>query len=106
MHVELHGAHRKAARTVRKTALPCKANLRQKIFPNIDPNISYNQEDFIFKPHSNEETHSHAPKTGIETRVLFYRDGKAAALQDKFRAPQEIVDDLLRHREDLTQGQR
>ena len=63
--------------------------------------ILEDEEDFIFKPHSNEETHSHAPKTGIETRVLFYRDGKAAALQEKFRAPQEIVDDLLRHREDL-----
>ena len=80
--------------------MPCKANLCQKIFPDADPNITYNQEDFIFKPHSNEETYRTHLKIEMETCV-FYRDGKAAALQEKFRAPQDIVGGLLKHREDL-----
>ena len=46
--------------------------------------ILEDEEDFIFKPHSNEETHSHTPKTGIETRVLFSWDGKAEALEEPY----------------------
>lgn len=84
-----------------KLHVPCRASVRQKIFPDMNSNINYNQSDFIFKPHSNEENHSHPPKLGIESHVLFYRDGKAASLQDKFRGPQDIVNDLLKNRPDL-----
>ena len=57
--------------------------------------VDYEQEDFLFRGHSEDEAHSHPPIHGLEKKLAFSKEGKAKAFENKHSMPKVIFDHLM-----------
>ena len=56
----------------------------------------YQQEDFTFFPHSQEEEHTHPPNYGVSVKVLISKSAKEKAVVDKFKKPADLLHEVLK----------
>ena len=59
----------------------------------------YEQGDFEYFVHSEDENHSHPPVPGVETLVCVYRDCKKKALKEHFVPASKIIMEVLKEQQ-------
>ncbi|KAK4010445.1 hypothetical protein OUZ56_019588 [Daphnia magna] len=87
--------------TSRPSGNPCKAIVKQKKNPLLDCLLNYDNVDFTFVPHDQENPHNHPPDFGNQHRVEIFRETKKACVEQKFTDPREILFAEMKKRKSL-----
>ena len=95
-HKEYPGSRTwKCSHRGKKNSPRCNAKVIQKKKPGVDFLTTYQQEDFQFRPHLQQQVHSHPPVYGTETCLLFSARAKQMSLTHPRSKPGAIVNTLL-----------